>query len=173
MKKISEKLRFIAMHAFVLVLVAAPSLVVHAEEGIGGITGTIQSSTIGLDSSISNTLTGVSGITSNTGGTSGTVSGSCSGTTGKFCNPLGSGNDSLAGLLEKILNVVIQIGAVVVVFFYIYAGFKYVVARGDEAQIKTANKTLTWTTVGAMVILGAQVISTAIQGTVSQISSGN
>lgn len=90
----------------------------------------------------------------------------------RFDNPLGKGNDSLAGLLDKVLKVIIMLGAIVVVFFYIYAGFKFVWARGDAGAIKEATLTLTWTTVGAMVILGAQVISAAISGTVQQLNTG-
>ncbi len=165
MKNFSEKLKFISMHLLVLLFIAAPSFAVAAFDPVitGGTTGQ-QSLTTGIGGSNSMSV-------GNTSGISIYGSGSSAGSSGKFDNPLGS-NTSLAGLLEKILNVVIQIGAVVVVFFYIYAGFKYVVARGDEGEIKKATQTLTWTTVGAMVILGAQVISTAIQGTVSQISSG-
>lgn len=102
----------------------------------------------------------------------GGVSTSQGGNAGKFSNPLGDNNAKLSGFLEKILNVVVQLGAIVVVFFYIYAGFKFVIVRGNEGEIKKAIEMLTWTTVGALVILGAQVISHAIQGTVTQISSG-
>ncbi|MDD5318287.1 MAG: hypothetical protein PHF79_00485 [Candidatus Pacebacteria bacterium] len=83
-------------------------------------------------------------------------------------NPL-TGSDSLSSFLDQILTVVIDIGAVVIVFFIIYAGFLYVTARGSEEQIKKAHMTLTWTVVGAAVILGAKVISAAISGTVGAL----
>lgn len=114
---------------------------------------------------ISNT---VGGGSSNSvgGGSTNWVGGGSSGE-GFFTNPIKA--EDLSSLLQDILQVVIMLGAIVVVFFYILAGFKYVTARGDEKQISSATKTLTWTTVGAFIILGAQVIATAIEGTVSDL----
>jgi heme/copper-type cytochrome/quinol oxidase subunit 2 len=86
---------------------------------------------------------------------------------GYFTNPIQA--DTLDGFLLQLLNVVILIGAIVVVFFLILAGFKYVTARGDEKQISSAHQTLTWTIVGAAIVLGAKVIASAIQATVSQL----
>ncbi len=88
-----------------------------------------------------------------------------------FDNPIKA--TSLQGFLSSLLKVVTMLGAIVVVFFIIFAGFNYVTARGDEKKIQAATKTLTWTAVGAAVILGAQVIATAIQGTVNELGSGN
>lgn len=84
-----------------------------------------------------------------------------------FTNPIQA--DTLDGFLLQLLNVVILIGAIVVVFFLILAGFKYVTARGDEKQISSAHQTLTWTIVGGAIVLGAKVIASAIQATVSQL----
>jgi uncharacterized membrane protein len=88
-----------------------------------------------------------------------------------FKNPIKA--TSLQDFLKSLLRVVTMLGAIVVVFFIIFAGFNYVTARGDEKKIQAATKTLTWTAVGAAVILGAQVIATAIQGTVNELGSGN
>ena len=84
-----------------------------------------------------------------------------------FTNPIQA--DTLDGFLLQLLDVVILIGAIVVVFFLILAGFKYVTARGDEKQISSAHQTLTWTVVGAAVVLGARVIASAIQATVNEL----
>ncbi len=86
-----------------------------------------------------------------------------------FTNPIKA--TSLQEFLKDLLRVVTMLGAIVVVFFIILAGFNYVTARGDEKKIQSATKTLTWTAVGAAVILGAQVIATAIQGTVNQLGN--
>ena len=84
-----------------------------------------------------------------------------------FTNPISS--TTLDGFLLRLLDVVILIGAIAVVFFLILAGFKYVTARGDEKQISSATSTLTWTVVGAAIILGARVIASAIRATVDQL----
>lgn len=109
-----------------------------------------------------------------TGGSSGRTIGGGGGSncdSQHFCNPIAA--QSLSGLLSSLLQVVTAIGAVVVVFFIILAGFNYVTARGDEKKIQSATKTFTWTAVGAAVILGAQVIADALKGTVDQLGVGN
>ena len=85
----------------------------------------------------------------------------------KFPNPIQA--TSLSGLLRDLMKIVIQLGAIAVVFFLILAGFKFVTARGDTKQIESARSTLTWTVIGGMVVLGAQVIADAIQGTVNEL----
>lgn len=84
-----------------------------------------------------------------------------------FTNPIQA--DTLDGFLLQLLDVVILIGAIVVVFFLILAGFKYVTARGDEKQISSAHQTLTWTIIGGAIVLGARVLATAIEATVNQL----
>lgn len=113
------------------------------------------------------------------GGTTpgGTIGGSNSGNTGGggggkgggIVNPLGGNTNSLWVFLNKILDIVIRIGAVVVVIFIILAGLKYVTAQGDEGKISEAHKTLTWTVIGAAVLLGAKTIALVVQNTVGQL----
>ncbi len=87
----------------------------------------------------------------------------------RFANPIKA--TSLAALLNDLLRIVTILGSIVVVFFFILAGFNYVTARGDSAKISAATQTFTWTAVGAAVILGAQVIARVIQGTITQLGS--
>lgn len=115
---------------------------------------------------------GSSGTLAPTGGSSGTLrpSGGSGGTSAggsRFRNPIKASN--LNALLVDFLRVITMLGAIVVVIFFILAGFKYVTARGDEKQIGEATKALTWTAVGAAVLLGAQVLARVIQSTVSQL----
>lgn len=79
-------------------------------------------------------------------------------------NPLNSGT-SLPDLLAEILQFVVRIGTVVVVLMVIYVGFKFVMARGEPGAITEARQALLWTVVGALILLGAQAIATAIQAT--------
>ena len=86
-------------------------------------------------------------------------------------NPLGPGV-GLAELVQKILEFVIRIGAIVVTFMLVYVGYKFVVAQGAPDKIKEAKLNLLWTIVGALILLGAQAIATAIQATVQALSGG-
>jgi mannose/fructose/N-acetylgalactosamine-specific phosphotransferase system component IID len=79
-------------------------------------------------------------------------------------NPLGS-NDVWA-LLGKIMDLVIKVGSVVVVFFVIYSGYKFVAARGNETKIDDAKNTFYATIIGAAILLGADVIANLVVNTV-------
>ncbi len=86
----------------------------------------------------------------------------------KLDNPIKTAS-TLADFINVLLGVVKVLGALVTVFFIIYAGFLYVTSGGDVKKIETAHKTLTWVVVGAAIILGASVIQVAITGTVGQL----
>jgi len=91
-----------------------------------------------------------------------------------FPNPLAAGTNSLIGFVNLIItNVIIPVGAVISVFFIIFAGFLFVTARGNPAKLETAKKSLLYAAIGAAVLLGSQAIATAIQGTINQIVSGS
>lgn len=89
--------------------------------------------------------------------------------TNKLTNPLGT-NGTLSGFLNKLLDVLIMLGSIVIVFMIILAGLRYVMARGNDSEIQKAHTQLTWTVVGAAVLLGAKVISMVITNTVRDLS---
>lgn len=84
-------------------------------------------------------------------------------------NPLSS--PDLPSFLNTILGYLVQIGAVVVTIMVVYVGFLFVTARGEPGKLETAKHALLWTLVGALVLLGAQAISSAIQATAQSFSS--
>ena len=86
-------------------------------------------------------------------------------------NPLGAGT-SLPVLLKDILQLIVQIGTVVIVLMLVYVGFLFVTARGEPGKITAAREALLWTVVGALILLGAQAISLGIQSTVQALSTG-
>lgn len=85
-----------------------------------------------------------------------------------FTNPIKS--DDIRDLVRKILDVVVEFGAIVAVFFLIYAGFLFVKAQGNDSELQKAKSVFFWTIVGGMVVLGAHVLSRVIQSTVSSIA---
>ena len=91
--------------------------------------------------------------------------------TGANClpNPF-RGGDSLFDLLETVVNdILLPIGAVLAVLAFIYAGFKYVTARGDSAKIKTAHNTLLYVAIGTAILMGSWAIASVIQNTLEKI----
>lgn len=84
-------------------------------------------------------------------------------------NPLGETKD-IKSILASILKVIADIILPIVIVMVIYSGFLYVMARGKSEAIEKAHKTLTWTLIGAAVLLGAQLIANVLIDTVSSIA---
>lgn len=84
-------------------------------------------------------------------------------------NPFKHG-DNLYDLLKAIINqIILPIGGVLAVLAFIYAGFLYVSAQGDEKKIQTAHRALLYTAIGTAVLLGAWVIANVIENTINQL----
>ena len=86
----------------------------------------------------------------------------------KLINPLKAGA-SLESFLGDILSFVIRIGTIVVILMLVFVGYKFVEAQGAPGKIEEARKMLLWTVIGALVLLGAQAIASAISATVQAI----
>jgi type II secretory pathway component PulF len=69
-------------------------------------------------------------------------------------------------LLLALVDGFVALMAPVIVAFIIYAGFLFVTAAGEPAKIEKARFVLTWTLIGAAVLLGAKVMEVAVQTTV-------
>ncbi len=79
-------------------------------------------------------------------------------------NPLGSSD--LNDLLLSIMDIVTKVGGIVVVFFIIYSGYKFVSA-GESDEDRTKAKEIFYATViGAAILLGADVIANIVVNTV-------
>ena len=90
---------------------------------------------------------------------------------GGITNPLKSGTNSIPQLLVLIINnFVLPIGGVIVTFMFIYTGFQFVMAQGNDGKLEEAKKSLMHTVIGAAIVLAALSISTIISATVGQIS---
>jgi len=89
------------------------------------------------------------------------------GPSGRFTNPIDY--DTLAQFLVALLDVIIQLAFPVIVLAVIYTGFLFVKAQGKPEGLTTAKNALLWTLIGAMLILGAFVLSEAICGTIRDI----
>lgn len=78
--------------------------------------------------------------------------------------------DSIQGLFQAIVDIVLVFAIPIIVFFIIYAGFMYVTARGNPEKIQTAHKALLYAIIGGLLIIGANVLMSVISGTVSAIT---
>ncbi len=82
-------------------------------------------------------------------------------------NPLGPGNDSVEKILGLVMDLVAKVGAIIVVFFIIYSGYKFVTARGNESEVTKAKEIFYATIIGGAILLGADVIANVVINTVN------
>lgn len=79
-------------------------------------------------------------------------------------NPLGEA--TLTSFLQDLLGVIMVFAIPLIVFMIIYAGFNYVMAKGDATKVKKAHLALLYAVIGGVIIIGANAILAVIQGTV-------
>ena len=90
-------------------------------------------------------------------------------TPGTICNPLDKLGTDIPGLISIVLGYVVRIGGVVAIFAFIYAGFRFVQARGNPTELKTAREIFKNTVLGVAILLGAQIIASIIVGTINNL----
>jgi len=89
----------------------------------------------------------------------------------KLENPL-KNVTTVEGLIAAVLDFIVKIGTVIAVFFVILSGFQFVLARGNPEGISKAKTTFLWTIVGALILIGAKVLSEVICNTANQLGAG-
>ena len=85
-------------------------------------------------------------------------------------NPLSA--TSLFCFLKDMLDVFLTIGVIIAVIFMVYAGFLYVTARGNDAQLGKAKTAFLGAVIGTAIIMGVWVLAKAIVGTINAIRPG-
>ena len=91
-----------------------------------------------------------------------------------FVNPLSFGGQPVTSadtLFQALVNLISQVAVVAAVLMYIYAGFLYVSARGDEKKVGEAHKVFKNTTIGTAILLSAWLIYTILAATIKAITT--
>jgi len=83
-------------------------------------------------------------------------------------NPLGGVSD-IPSFVARILGYVVRVGGIIAIFAFIYAGFRFVQARGNPTELKTAREIFKNTVIGVAILLGAQIIASIIVGTIKTL----
>lgn len=73
-------------------------------------------------------------------------------------------------LVEKVISTAVQVLMPIVVLMFIYSGFLFVTAQGNEKKLEEAKKAITWSVVGAFILLGAQGFAQMIGTTVTNVT---
>ncbi|MES2007087.1 MAG: pilin [Patescibacteria group bacterium] len=84
-------------------------------------------------------------------------------------NPLGV--DSICKLIGLLLQAAVAIGIPIAVLFIVYAGFKFVMARGSPGALTEARSNLVATLIGIAIFVGASLIANVIIATLAQLGA--
>jgi hypothetical protein len=86
-------------------------------------------------------------------------------------NPAAGKANNICDLLNAVINIVVELGALVGVLFIIWSGFLFIKAQGNTTQLDHAKRTFYTTIIGLAILLGASVITKIIFNTVSSITT--
>lgn len=84
-----------------------------------------------------------------------------------FDNPLRA--RSIMELLQTFLEGLIYIGTIALLLALVWCGFLFVKAQGAAEGLKDARRTLMWTLIGGLILIGAQGIAMMIEATGSRL----
>jgi len=94
--------------------------------------------------------------------------------TASLGNPLVFGNtpesNGIADLILAIINIFRIVSVPIIVFFVIYSGFLFVVARGNPETLDRAKKALLYAIIGGVIIAGASAIGIIVQNTTTEFT---
>jgi len=87
----------------------------------------------------------------------------------KLQNPLKV--STIGDAVKFFVNTLIKIAIPVIVVFFLWAGLKFILAQGNQAELTKAKNIFWYTIIGTLLILGAWTITNAIIGTVNSLVS--
>lgn len=87
----------------------------------------------------------------------------------KLENPLNANLTTIPQFIEGFLKAIVMIALPLITVFIVYAGFKYIAARGNSSKISDAHENFKWVIIGSILILSAWILATLIGGTVTQL----
>lgn len=76
-----------------------------------------------------------------------------------------TGYDSLTEFVISLVNLAISFSVIIAVGALIIAGFKYMLAMGDEEKVEEATKSLVFALVGLVIVFIAPLIVEYVTGT--------
>lgn len=89
-----------------------------------------------------------------------------------YVNPWNVGGvkmDTIPEVLLTLVDAVLLLLAPIAVVFFVYAGFLFVTAQGNDQKLSVAKRMFFWTFLGAVLILGTKVLTEAIQQTINEL----
>ncbi|MDP3962514.1 MAG: pilin [bacterium] len=78
-------------------------------------------------------------------------------------NPLKA--KSVEQVLTTVVDLAIFIGVIFAVLMFIWIGFKFILARGNQTALKEAREWFLWAVIGTAVLISAKVIVEVVKNT--------
>jgi hypothetical protein len=105
-----------------------------------------------------------------TGSTTNPTTGSTQNVNATLQNPFSGTGNRVDQLLNAIIDrILLPIGSIVAVMAFIWSGFLFVMAQGNESKLGDAKRALLYTAIGTAILLGATVLSRVITGTIDSL----
>lgn len=90
----------------------------------------------------------------------------------KGCSGNTNGSVCLINLFNSLIdNVLLPLGAVLAILAFIWTGFMFVTAQGNETKLGTAKRALLYVVIGTAILLGARVLGAVIANTIEGLKS--
>ena len=75
-------------------------------------------------------------------------------------------------MIKQLLSIFLAIGTPIAVLFLVYAGFMFVMARGNAHELETAKRNIVHVILGICIFLGAWLMGQVIANTINAIAPG-
>ena len=92
-------------------------------------------------------------------------------TAGVITNPLNGVTDIPTFVSTIMSKYIVPAGGIIAIFAFIYSGYKFVAARGNEKELGEAKTIFYNTCIGVAILLGAELIASIIVGTIKNLQS--
>jgi hypothetical protein len=76
---------------------------------------------------------------------------------------------TLFDFVVEVLKIVIKIGIPVIAVMFVYTGYLFISAQGNEQQLSKAKMALLSSVVGAAILLGAVLLATIVKNTIGEL----
>ena len=70
--------------------------------------------------------------------------------------------------IQSVIKVLVELAGLISAGFFVWGGFGYITSSGDPEKLDRAKKTIVYSAIGLVIVLGAFVISTIV----TQLATG-
>lgn len=78
---------------------------------------------------------------------------------------------SISELFYDIVDFIISLSYVVIAFFFLLSGFKFVTAQGSDEKLGEAKRMFFNTVIGALIIIGANTIVAVVRTIIANLQA--